>query len=86
MTNDDDERYSIQAHPYILRNLTIQTSALGYCIYNSENIYLSLIWKIKWGTQQKKKILKNFYAMVFYIIYLFFKGVSIFFYINLFQK
>ncbi len=42
MTNDDDERYSIQAHPYMLRNLTIQSSEppLGYSIYNSENIYL----------------------------------------------
>ena len=42
MTNDDDERYSIQAHQYILRNLTIQASdpPLGYCIYNSENIYI----------------------------------------------
>ena len=38
MTNDDDERYSIQAHQYVLRNLTIQASdpPLGYCIYNSE--------------------------------------------------
>jgi hypothetical protein len=44
MTNDDDERYSIQAHSYILRNLTIQSSdpPLGYSVYNSENIYLSL--------------------------------------------
>jgi hypothetical protein len=43
MTNDDDERYSIQAHQYVLRNLTIQASdpPLGYCIYNSENIYIS---------------------------------------------
>lgn len=42
--DDDDERYSIQAHPYLLRNLTTQTCdpPLGYAIYNSENIYLSL--------------------------------------------
>ncbi len=45
MTNDDDERYSIQAHQYILRNLTIQSSdpPLGYCVYNSENIYLPCV-------------------------------------------
>ena len=45
MTNDDEERYSIQAHQYILRNLTIQSSdpPLGYCIYNSENIYLPCV-------------------------------------------
>jgi hypothetical protein len=45
ITNDDDERYSIQAHPYILRNLTIQSSdaPLGYCVYNSDNIYLSTL-------------------------------------------
>ncbi len=44
MTNDDDERYSIQAHPYILRNLTIQASdpPLGYPIYKSEQIYVSI--------------------------------------------
>ncbi len=31
-TNDDDERYSIQAHPTLLRNITIQSSEppLGY--------------------------------------------------------
>lgn len=43
MTNDDDERYSIQAHQYILRNLTIQASnpPLGYPIYNSKPLYIS---------------------------------------------
>ena len=37
LTNDDEERYSIQAHPTILRNLTIQTSdpPLGYSVYSS---------------------------------------------------
>ena len=45
MTNDDDERYSIQAHPNILRNLTIQSSdtPIGYCIYNSGNVYVPLM-------------------------------------------
>ena len=35
LTNDDDERYSIQAHEGVLRNLTIQTAdpPLGYPIY-----------------------------------------------------
>lgn len=44
MTNDDEERYSIQAHDFILRNLTIQSSdpPLGYAVYNSENIFISL--------------------------------------------
>jgi hypothetical protein len=46
MTNDDDERYSIQAHEYILRNLTIQSSdsPLGYPIYNSGFIYIQTIF------------------------------------------
>ncbi|XP_063959020.1 pecanex-like protein 4 [Lytechinus pictus] len=37
-TNDDEERYSIQAHPVILRNLTVQAAdpPLGYPIYASE--------------------------------------------------
>ena len=45
MTNDDDERYSIQAHANILRNLTIQSSdtPIGYCIYNSGNVYVPLM-------------------------------------------
>ncbi|CAL9686501.1 unnamed protein product [Knipowitschia caucasica] len=36
-TNDDEERYSIQAHPYLLRNLTVQAAdpPLGYPIYSS---------------------------------------------------
>ncbi|XP_022086060.1 pecanex-like protein 4 [Acanthaster planci] len=36
-TNDDEERYSIQAHPTVLRNLTIQAAdpPLGYPIYAS---------------------------------------------------
>ena len=44
MTNDDEERSSIQAQQHMLRNLTIQSSdaPLGYSIYNSENIYLSV--------------------------------------------
>ena len=36
LANDDDERYSIQAHPTLLRNLTVQAAdpPLGYPIYN----------------------------------------------------
>lgn len=36
-TNDDEERYSIQAHPVLLRNLTIQAAdpPLGYPVYSS---------------------------------------------------
>ncbi len=37
LTNDDEERYSIQAHPNLLRNLSIQTAEppLGYSVYSS---------------------------------------------------
>ncbi len=37
LTNDDDERYSIQAHPEVLRNLTIQAAhpPLGYSVHAS---------------------------------------------------
>ncbi|KFZ47512.1 Pecanex-like 4, partial [Antrostomus carolinensis] len=37
-TNDDEERYSIQAHPVLLRNLTVQAAdpPLGYPVYSSE--------------------------------------------------
>ncbi|NWI65139.1 PCX4 protein, partial [Todus mexicanus] len=43
-TNDDDERYSIQAHPVLLRNLTLQAAEppLGYPIYSSELLHLPL--------------------------------------------
>ncbi|XP_066282417.1 pecanex-like protein 4 isoform X1 [Branchiostoma lanceolatum] len=36
-TNDDEERYSIQAHPILLRNLTVQAAdpPLGYPVYSS---------------------------------------------------
>lgn len=45
MTNDDDERYSIQANHLTLRNITIQSSEppLGYCIYNSDNIHIPYV-------------------------------------------
>ncbi|KAI8917917.1 Pecanex protein-domain-containing protein [Powellomyces hirtus] len=38
LTNDDDERYSIQAHESLLRNLTVQTAnpPLGYPLYVSQ--------------------------------------------------
>lgn len=43
-TNDDEERYSIQAHPVLLRNLTVQAAdpPLGYPVYSSELLHLSL--------------------------------------------
>ncbi|XP_019853256.1 PREDICTED: pecanex-like protein 4 [Amphimedon queenslandica] len=43
LTNDDEERYSIQAHKRLLRNLLTQTAAipLGYYIYESDIINLS---------------------------------------------
>jgi hypothetical protein len=33
--NDDDERYSIQAHPLLLRNMTVQAAdpPLGYPLF-----------------------------------------------------
>ncbi|NXB76152.1 PCX4 protein, partial [Donacobius atricapilla] len=43
-TNDDDERYSIQAHPALLRNLTVQAAdpPLGYPVYSSQLLQLPL--------------------------------------------
>ncbi|WAR18991.1 PCX4-like protein [Mya arenaria] len=45
MTNDDEERYSIQAHPVILRNLTVQAAdpPLGYPIYSSRPMTVPLL-------------------------------------------
>jgi hypothetical protein len=39
-TNDDDERYSIQAHPFLLRNMTVQAAdaPLGYPLYTSDPV------------------------------------------------
>ncbi|XP_048393247.1 pecanex-like protein 4 [Stegostoma tigrinum] len=44
-TNDDEERYSIQAHPVLLRNLTVQSAdpPLGYPIYSSTPIHVPLL-------------------------------------------
>ncbi|KAK3867388.1 hypothetical protein Pcinc_027147 [Petrolisthes cinctipes] len=46
LTNDDDERYSIQAHPVLLRNLTIQAAdpPLGYPIFSSSPLRLGPPW------------------------------------------
>ncbi|XP_064484907.1 pecanex-like protein 4 isoform X2 [Ornithodoros turicata] len=46
LTNDDDERYSIQAQPTILRNLTIQAAnpPLGYPIFSSSAITVATLW------------------------------------------
>uniref|UniRef100_UPI00398E7298 pecanex-like protein 4 n=1 Tax=Pristiophorus japonicus TaxID=55135 RepID=UPI00398E7298 len=43
-TNDDEERYSIQAHPVLLRNLTVQSAdpPLGYPIYSSMSTHVPL--------------------------------------------
>ncbi|XP_073427369.1 pecanex-like protein 4 isoform X2 [Dendrobates tinctorius] len=43
-TNDDEERYSIQAHPVLLRNLTVQAAdpPLGYPIYSSVPLHVPL--------------------------------------------
>lgn len=45
-TNDDEERYSIQAHPTILRNLTVQAAdpPLGYPIFSSHPISIPTVW------------------------------------------
>ncbi|XP_065797926.1 pecanex-like protein 4 isoform X2 [Muntiacus reevesi] len=44
-TNDDEERYSIQAHPLLLRNLTVQAAnpPLGYPIYSSKPLHIHLV-------------------------------------------
>lgn len=44
-TNDDEERYSIQAHPTLLRNLTIQAAdpPLGYPVYSSGAVSAPLV-------------------------------------------
>lgn len=41
-TNDDEERYSIQAHDLLLRNLSIQAAQapLGYPVWNSGPVHL----------------------------------------------
>merc|ERR1712070_1142160 len=41
-TNDDDERYSIQAHKTLLRNLTVHAAEtpLGYPVYGSGPLLL----------------------------------------------
>ncbi|XP_071534106.1 pecanex-like protein 4 [Panulirus ornatus] len=46
LTNDDDERYSIQAQPGLLRNLTIQAAdpPLGYPIFSSPPLRLAVAW------------------------------------------
>lgn len=43
-TNDDEERYSIQADPLLLRNLTVQAAdpPLGYPIYSSKPVHIHL--------------------------------------------
>ncbi|XP_064120786.1 pecanex-like protein 4, partial [Macrobrachium nipponense] len=46
LTNDDDERYSIQAQPGLLRNLTVQAAdpPLGYPIFSSPPLRLAVPW------------------------------------------
>lgn len=45
LTNDDDERYSIQAHASLLRNLTTQAAdpPLGYPIFASEPLFVPVL-------------------------------------------
>ena len=45
MTNDDEERYSIQAHASLLRNLNVQAAdpPLGYPIYASEPVSVPIL-------------------------------------------
>ena len=45
LTNDDEERYSIQAHPNIMRNILTQTASppLGYPIFSSGLKNISLL-------------------------------------------
>lgn len=47
-TNDDEERYSIQAHPFMLRNLTVQAAdpPLGYPIYSSAPLHFPCLWPV----------------------------------------
>lgn len=43
LTNDDEERYSIQAHPVLLRNVTMQAAEppLGYAVYSSGPLHIT---------------------------------------------
>ncbi|CAG2183734.1 unnamed protein product [Oppiella nova] len=43
LTNDDDERFSIQANPVILRNLTVQAAnaPIGYPVFVSQPILIN---------------------------------------------
>ena len=45
LTNDDEERYSIQAQQSILRNMCVQIAdpPLGYAIYSSKPMYNSTL-------------------------------------------
>jgi hypothetical protein len=48
LTNDDEERYSVQAHPMALRNLVVQAAdpPLGYPIYVSDvyETFFAALW------------------------------------------
>lgn len=56
-TNDDEERYSIQAHPFMLRNLTVQAAdpPLGYPIYSSPPLHFPCLWHVALFTQVSGK-------------------------------
>ena len=45
LTNDDEERYSIQAHPNILRNIVTQAAdpPLGYPVFSSGVQHISTL-------------------------------------------
>ena len=61
MTNDDEERYSIQANPSLLRNLTVQAAdpPLGYPIYASEPICVPTLWTVSLSL--------NIHAMIIHV-------------------
>lgn len=60
-TNDDEERYSIQAHPTVLRNLTVQAAdpPLGYPIFSSQPLSIPTIWWYYSDTRIPSKILSQ---------------------------
>lgn len=59
LTNDDEERYSIQAHPKILRNLVTQAAniPLGYYVYLCCCIQLFniLVWVVLLRKEGRKE-------------------------------
>ncbi len=69
-TNDDDERYSIQAEERLLRNLTVEVAdqPLGYSIYTSPLIRhgLEYFWRNMYK-QIWEYLLKLFYFRKYFL-------------------